>query len=181
MCHLLAMKKRTDPLPRLIDRMRMNWPEVSNAQTFVTVAVQRLARLLEENAAKTLMPLGLTTTEMEVLAAMHSHKVPFKLAPSELYDAILISSGGLTKVLKSLSARGLIDRPASDSDGRSKPIQLTEAGKILAEQAMLAVQAADAPVFSTLSEISDLELLERLLNELTRQAERMRPPGNTCS
>ena len=59
---------------------------------------------------------------------------------------MLISSGGLTKLLKGVQRRGLIARPPSDADHRSRPIALTPEGQVLAERAMAVVQAAEAPL-----------------------------------
>ena len=35
---------------------------------------------------------------------------PYELTPTELYDAVLLSSGGMTKVLRRLETRGLVSR-----------------------------------------------------------------------
>nr|WP_320132934.1 MarR family transcriptional regulator [uncultured Holophaga sp.] len=171
------MSHRTDPTVRVIDRMRLHWPQLASPAFAVSVQVQRLARLLEEGARRTLGAFALSTTEFEVLAAMRAHPAPFQLTPSELYDAVLISSGGLTKVLKGLESRRLVDRPQSSDDRRSRPIRLTPEGRTLIEAAMAAVQGADSPIFGT--EAPDLGLLEASLSLLTARAEALLDRGET--
>lgn len=130
--------------PKTIHQLiRANWPEAANQQGAWILMVQRLAALLQANARAALAPLNLTFTEFEILAALHSSPPPHELVPSALYDAIVISSGGLTKALKALESRGLIARPLRPGDRRRRPIALTTTGRKLAETAMRAVQRAD--------------------------------------
>ena len=58
------------------------------------------------------------------------------MTPTALCKALLISSGGLTKLLKRLEAAGLIERPENPEDGRSQLVQLRPEGARLAEAAM---------------------------------------------
>lgn len=140
------MTNTTDRIATLLDRIAAHWPEASGDQVATTVAVQRLARLLGRVAADALTPLDLSPAEFELLAALRSNAPPHRLTPTELYDAMLISSGGLTKLLKGLQQRGLVARPPNDTDRRSRPVALTPEGHALAERAMAEVQAAEAPL-----------------------------------
>jgi DNA-binding MarR family transcriptional regulator len=141
-----CMSKNPKTASNLFERMQINWPSAATVQMETSVSIQRLARLLQDCARVSLTPLGLSLTEFEVLSALRSHPVPHQLTPSDLYNALLISSGGLTKVLKALELRGLINRPVSSTDGRSRPIQLSEAGRTLVEKAMQTVQQAEQPL-----------------------------------
>ncbi|MBB4305336.1 DNA-binding MarR family transcriptional regulator [Rhodobium orientis] len=122
----------------LFGRLEAHWPESRTAEHASVVLCQRVARLLDETARRALSPLDLSFTEFEVLAALRSGPPPHEMIPSELYEAVLISSGGLTKVMKGLEARELIERPtcAANDDRRRRPIRLTAAGRALAENAI---------------------------------------------
>lgn len=135
-----------DSIEETVERMRRNWPEVSADQAGRIMTLTRRVRLIQDAAQAALQPFRLTRSEFELLAALRSHAPPHRLTPSDLYDAMLMSSGGLTKVLKGLEARGLVSRPAGDGDGRSRPVELTQVGCDLVERAMPAVQAAEAPL-----------------------------------
>ena len=56
-------------------------------------------------------------SHIDVLASLYFDDKP--LSPTDLYDATIFSSGGMTKVLKKLEERELIKREASASDKRS--------------------------------------------------------------
>ena len=128
--------------------MRENWPEAATPVSRASTAALRLSALLERNAAKALAPLELSFTEFELLAALRASPAPHSLLPTELCASLLISSGGLTKVLKNLEARGLIARPSSKADRRRRPIALTSSGAALCERAMTQVQEGDQAAFA---------------------------------
>ena len=91
---------------------------------------------------------------------------PNELMPTDLYGAILMSSGGLTKVLHGLEKRGLVTRAEGKSDRRSKPVRLTAKGRALAERAMADVLRSDRKlILRGLSE-AEVERLTRLLRKL---------------
>ena len=130
----------------MLDNMATNWPDASTEQAASTIAVQRLARQLERIATEALVPFDLTPAEFELLSALRALPAPQQLTPTALYDAMLISSGGLTKLLKGLEMRNLVVRIASETDRRSRLVALTPEGHALTEQAMAAVQRAEAPL-----------------------------------
>ena len=140
----------SDPTAAVFGRLREHWPHASAEQAGVGLAVQRLARLIARSAQAALRGLDLTPTEFELLAALRAHAPPHRLTPGDLTDAMLISSGGATKLLKGLEARGLIRRPPSGRDRRSRPVELSPKGRALAERAMAAVQAAEAPMMEAM-------------------------------
>ncbi len=170
---ILPMTTDNNPLNSLLERIPQNWPEMNTPQFAMSVTLRRLARLLEENSRKVLMKFGLTTTEFEVLAALRSHQAPHRYMPSELYDALLISSGGLTKVLKSLEARGLIWRPESDTDKRSRPVQLSSQGLELTEEVMRMIQEIDTALWQG-TKAAEISQLQTALQQLTDTVEGMR-------
>ncbi|WP_455755736.1 MarR family winged helix-turn-helix transcriptional regulator [Sulfurimonas sp.] len=72
----------------------------------------------------------LTNTEIDVLSSLrHSGNNEYKLSPTKLYERLLFSSGGMTKVLKKLETKNYIKRLDNPDDGRSKLVQLTQEGE----------------------------------------------------
>jgi len=108
---------------------------------------------------------GLDTGEFDVLTTLLRSGPPYRLRPTELYNSLMISSGGLTARLDRLEAADLIERPASTGDARSLPVQLTEQGKHRIEAAFKADMEAEAALLSALSETDQAELA-RLLAKL---------------
>ena len=123
---------------RILDLMHTNWPESCTSASELMVRLHRVRDLLYEAFCQLLVPYGLSASEFDVLATLRSMPPPYELTPTELYDAVLLSSGGMTKVLRRLEARGFVSRRANPADGRSKRVRLTSEGKTLAEASMQA-------------------------------------------
>jgi DNA-binding MarR family transcriptional regulator len=143
-----------------------NWPEAVTPITRLMVRVFRFGTLILDNATRRVSAHGLTFTEFEVLAALRGTPSPHEMQPTSLYDAVLISSGGLTKVLKSLQVRGLITRSAGVSDRRSKPVRLTAKGRALAERAMADVLTSDGELITRGLSETEIERMTKLLRKL---------------
>lgn len=107
---------------------------------------QSLARM-----APLLVQHGLSQAELDVLATLRNafpeggvaEAAPrFELTPSRIQSRMLITSGGLTKVLAQLEQRGLVSRSRQEGDLRVKPVCLTAAGQRVIEAAMKDLVAA---------------------------------------
>src|SRR5258707_15791932 len=129
-------------------RMKKTWPKTVTPTVEVFLSIYRLNDLARANARRQTSRRGLSLTDIDVLAALRSAPPPHELSPTELYSAVLISSGGLTKVLHGLEHRGLIGRVPDDEDRRSHRVRLTPAGRTLAERTPAAAEASDAELFS---------------------------------
>jgi DNA-binding MarR family transcriptional regulator len=156
---------------QVLDRMSRHWPEAVTPTTELMMRVYRLNDLVLENARRETSRYGLTFTEFEVLLGLRSASPPHELSPTELYSAVLISSGGLTKILHKLEAHGLICRIEHETDGRSKLVRLTEAGRNLAAKAMAGVLESDRKLLTSGLSSSERQQLTLLLSRLLHAIE----------
>jgi DNA-binding MarR family transcriptional regulator len=147
-------------------RMKKTWPKTVTPTVEVFLSIYRLNDLARANARRQTSRRGLSLTDIDVLAALRSAPPPHELSPTELYSAVLISSGGLTKVLHGLEHRGLIARVPDDKDRRSHRVRLTPAGRVLAERAVAAVQASGEALFSRALSTAEMARLAGLLRKL---------------
>ncbi len=72
---------------------------------------------------------GLQPGEFDVLATLRRSGAPYMLSPTKLYEAAMISSGGMTNRLDRLERAGFVERRPDPNDRRGKLIALTDAGK----------------------------------------------------
>ena len=108
-----------------------------------------------------------------VLAALRAQPKPWQLTPTELYRALLLSSGGLTKILYRLKEAGWIDRPANPEDGRSKLVRLSRAGTRQLDKALQVIFEHEDHKLDVLSAKEQQEL-GRLLGKLVGEWEKNR-------
>lgn len=108
-------------------------------------------------------------SDIDVLAALYFNNIEHSLTPTELYDATIFSSGGMTKVLKKLQDRDLIKRDISKDDKRKTLVTLTQNGILLIEDCVKKTSIRLDASFSILSskEQNDLKkILSKLIYSL---------------
>lgn len=109
-------------------------------------------------------------SDIDVLASLYFVGQDYSLSPTELYDATVFSSGGMTKVLKKLENRGLIKRTSSLEDKRKVLVTLTQEGKALVEDSSKQIAKRFKEHFKVLSNKEQNELiniLSKLLYSMT--------------
>jgi DNA-binding MarR family transcriptional regulator len=70
----------------------------------------------------------LQSGEFDVLATLRRSGAPYALTPTQLYDATMISSGGMTNRLDRLERAALIERQPNPDDRRGVLVGLTAKG-----------------------------------------------------
>lgn len=89
-----------------------------------------------ESMRPTLARFGLSLAEFDVLATLRNAKAPYQMTPKEIQAEVVITSGGLTKIMLQLESRHLLVRMRNEEDLRVKPLRLTPEGRRLVETAM---------------------------------------------
>ena len=152
---------RVDP----IERHRQYWPETYDELLMpLAMALHRAHEEHRKRADAVLDKYGLAPAEFDVLATLRRSPEPYALTPSEIQQGLFITSGGLTKVLQQLEAKGLVGRSTSEADRRSKPVHLSPVAIGLIENVMAdLIAATEAPIKEMMSE-AEIRELTRLLN-----------------
>ncbi|MEQ8702121.1 MAG: MarR family transcriptional regulator [Bauldia litoralis] len=157
---------------RLINAIRENWREQDSTAMELVIRLFRLRDMIWSRSNDEAHRAGLTWGEFEALAALRAGRRPHQMTPTEIAGLMLITSGGLTKILQGLESKGLVRRASNEADGRSCFIELTDAGAV-AIDALTAKMTADskALIGSALSQ-SDATRVLRGLEKLSRAADR---------
>jgi DNA-binding MarR family transcriptional regulator len=154
-----------------VDRALAQWsremPDVEIKGADVLNRARRLTLETRRDIEANFRRHGLDSGEFDVLATLRRAGEPYALRPTELYQSLMISSGGLTARLDRLEAAGLIRRRADDDDARSVRVELTPAGRRKIEAAFRADMELENKMVSGLAESERAELV-RLLRKLTQ-------------
>ena len=110
--------------------------------------------------------------EFDVLATLRRSGPPYKLAPTQLFEALLISSGGMTNRLDRLEKAALIARAPNPEDRRGTLVALTEGGLALINRLVPLHVENEARSLDSLSQ-EEQELLESLLKKLLNGLEKV--------
>lgn len=74
---------------------------------------------------------GLQNGEFDVLATLRRSGTPYELTPTQLYEAAMLSSGGMTARIDRLERDGLVGRRSHPTDRRGTLVALTSKGVLL--------------------------------------------------
>jgi DNA-binding MarR family transcriptional regulator len=109
---------------------------------------------------------GLDSGECDVLFTLLRAGRPYRLRPTELFNALMITSGGLTGRLTRLEKAGLVERIPDATDGRSIPVGLTQAGVKTARAAFIEDMRLEAKLLDCLTD-AETKALAALLRKLS--------------
>jgi DNA-binding MarR family transcriptional regulator len=149
-----------------VGRIQSEWarerPDVDVRPQGVIGRLHRLAAHLSDEIGVVYREFGLGEGEFDVLAALRRAGEPFERKPGELAAHTMVTTGAMTKRIDRLENAGLVSRRQSESDGRSRVIALTDAGRTLVDRAFTEHMANERRLLDGLSE-QQSEQLERLL------------------
>jgi DNA-binding MarR family transcriptional regulator len=128
----------------------------------VSQHVVRLQAILDRSLAPVLAAYELTGAEFDVLAALRAFGAQENIRPKDLAARLLLTTGGLSNVLRRLESEGLIARIPEPTDGRSHRLRLTREG---ATVALTAIAAGTAALSASLEPAPD-DALARALDVL---------------
>ncbi|MEM1144323.1 MAG: MarR family transcriptional regulator [Pseudomonadota bacterium] len=118
--------------PDLIDSLIADWgrerPDLDASAMAVVGRLLRVSVALDGRINEVLKPYGLLYSEFDALATLLRSGKPFELTPTELQEAVVLTSGAMTALLNRLTKKGLIARRKSKVDGRSLTARLTAKG-----------------------------------------------------
>lgn len=104
-----------------------------------------------------------TQAEMDALFALNSFQTD--VTAVEISEALLFTSGGVSKVLKKLEDKGLISREVSQIDKRSALIHLEKAGLEIVLACEPIFRERDDQIFSVLDD-KEKEILRKALKKV---------------
>ena len=108
----------------------------------------------------------LSAAEFDVLATLRNAPAPHQMTPAEIQYQVVITSGGLTKVMLQLAERGLVDRSQSQDDLRVKPVRLSATGCQTIEEGMQAMLEANGQWIRGALAAEEIAQLSQLLRKI---------------
>ena len=154
-----------DAVDAIVDQWRRERPDLDAGPKHVTGRIIRLSSLFQAAYSQEFTPLGLNDGDYGILAALRRAGKPHRLTPTELARHRMMTSGGMTAAIDRLEGKGLVTRLANPKDRRGYLIELTQAGRRLADEAMERHAAAERRLVGGLS-AADRKTLEQLLRKL---------------
>src|SRR6266700_4916883 len=154
-----------DVVDSMLDQWHRERPDLDVTTTGILGRISRIAALVDHAMDQVFQPHGLTGADFIVLAALRRSGKPYQLTPTALSRSMMVSSGGTTKRLDRLEARGLIRRDPDPADRRGTLVTLTTAGLATIDTVESENVQNEKRLVATLSP-NQRKTLTRLLREL---------------
>ena len=133
----MCVTKRTDDqIQRLVSQWAPERPDLDLEVMATAARLMEAGALIARQIDQLAASYGLNRAEGDVLFTLRRSGPPYRLLPSQLSEALLVSSGTLTSQLDRLERKGLIERIPHPTDRRSVEIALTDHGREMADKAV---------------------------------------------
>lgn len=126
-----------DEIDRIVAQWNVERPDVEVSSTHVLQRITRIYLLQARSFAQVLGGHGLSFGEYLVLAALRRAGPPYRMNPTALYDAVILTSGAMTNRLDRLEAQGLVERLPDPADRRGRLVALTRRGRDVVDAALV--------------------------------------------
>lgn len=157
---------RMDRAEHAVAQWRAERPDLDASSMLVMGRLQEAALAIARDRLNPLFArYGMQPGEFDVLATLRRSGAPFALTPTALYDALMMSSGGMTARIDRLQKAGWVERRPNPADGRGTLVALTDAGHALIDDAVVAHIDNQRALLAALSAAEQAQLA-RLLGKL---------------
>lgn len=132
-------------------------PDLDMTDFLQGVALMRAGRILDHSFNKMcLSDHGISGADMRVLFALRRAGEPFVRRPTDLFKALLVTSGTITKQVDRLADKGFVERLTDPDNAGGFLVQLTASGRQIADEATN-ILASKSLLISATENLSDKE------------------------
>jgi DNA-binding MarR family transcriptional regulator len=127
-----------DPISAIYDDIESAWsrlrPDLDMTMVCTLLRLERVNQLHEMRVQAISKTVGLHMGDLHVLLALRRSGKPYELRPTDLFRALLVTSGAMSKRIARLQDGGFILRVEANDDGRSELVRLTAKGLTTADR-----------------------------------------------
>ncbi len=139
-----------DHVENILEQWQVQRPDLDCSAVAIIGRISRMEKIMRPQILAGIAPFILSAIEFDILATLRRNNCP--LTPTQLYQAVMLSSGAMTTNLDKLVKRELVERQYSDEDRRSCRISLTVKGWHLIEEAYCAHLANEEHMLEPLNQ-----------------------------
>ncbi len=157
----------------IVESWRREQPSLDLSNFLLAICVTRLGRIVDDISDRAFRKrFGISGSDMRVLFALRRAGKPYLRRPTDLFRALLVTSGAITKQVDRLSKMGLVDRVSGEVQSG---VQLTAKGLKVANAAteLLVNESPIEPGVRNLSHVERAtvhQLIEQILLGLEADA-----------
>lgn len=147
-----------DTVDEILRQWALERPDLDVSPMGPIGRIKRCAALLEQHLDASFTQFGLSLWEFDMLATLRREGKPYRLSPTALFSALMVTSGTMTHRLKRLETNNLIERVSNEQDARSTLVQLSAKGLALIERAVATHVETERGLLAALPSVALAEL-----------------------
>lgn len=151
-------------------RWRREFPDVNCSGKAVVGRMLHLNEIFLAAINRNLARHRLKYPAFAVLATLRVEGAPYRMSPKALLDALILTSGGLSNMLRKLEQQGYVRRMADETDGRGVIVELTEKGRQVVEPAMRDHARTELEIIAALSRQDQSAMVDAMRKLMARKA-----------
>ncbi|MGF1741761.1 MarR family transcriptional regulator [Vibrio profundum] len=124
----------SDHVERILAQWEAQRPDLDCSAMAVIGRLNRSSRLIEKRLLPVFKQHGISAIEFDILATLRRSAAP--VTPTDLYQALMLTSGTMSTRLEKLVQDGYIQRTHADKDRRRCHVSLTQVGMTLIDKAL---------------------------------------------
>ncbi|MBA2470608.1 MAG: MarR family transcriptional regulator [Chloroflexia bacterium] len=159
-----------------VDALRAEWarerPDIDTSPVAVVARIGRAARFLDTGMDGYFGQHGISRPSWDILATLRRSGPPFRLSPTDLYRAVMRTSGAMTRRIDTLERAGWVTRGPDPADRRGIMVELTPEGLALVDAVAEGHVENERKLLASLSDDEQqtlAELLKKLLLAFERE------------
>lgn len=131
-----AERLKADRLDAISDAWAKERPDIDFRLTGFFLRIEHAHYLHEKRLTAISRAMGVSIGDLHVLLALRRSGPGYALRPTDLFRALLVTSGAITKRIDRLVQQSLVERVADPDDRRSELVRLTRRGAAVADGAI---------------------------------------------
>ncbi len=173
----------TRELKHFVDEWRRERPDVNLTAFIIAAAIKQLDQQTEAEFRRLSSSLGIGPGDLRVVLALRRSGIDNPHRPTDLFQALLVTSGAVTKQVDRLVAEGLVQRLPDPSYQRGALIKLTRRGAKVADAAIEAICSETTTIGAAISSLSaeDQEIGKQFLQRLLAKFDAVAGTGTAAS
>lgn len=142
---MISAKQRSSYIDEITAQWRRERPDLDLEKLLLGVYLQRLGMLIHADFEHYCQSqFKMRASDARVLLALRRGGPRHSKRPTDLFRALLVTSGAVTKQVDRLEKRRLVKRLPDQSYGGGFQVQLTDAGRRLVDQVVVALAEGKA-------------------------------------
>ncbi|GAB2922476.1 hypothetical protein GCM10027093_71920 [Paraburkholderia jirisanensis] len=130
---------RTDKLDEISVAWQRERPDLDLRLVGFFMRIKQASFMHEQRVAAIADAVGVNVGELHVLLALRRAGAPYAMRPTDLFRALLVTSGAMSKRIDGLESMRLVSRVADADDQRGLNIVLTREGIKIADAAIVRI------------------------------------------